>query len=87
MNETGRSVLLVVAVLAGALSVAAWLIWFERRLLAGFQDRYGPNRVGPFGLLQVLADTIKIFTKEDWTPPSPTRASSCWPPPWRWSAC
>jgi NADH-quinone oxidoreductase subunit H len=41
----------------------------ERRLLAVWQDRYGPNRVGPFGLLQVLADMIKIFMKEDWIPP------------------
>lgn len=69
MSETGRSVLLVFSVLAGALSVAAALIWLERRLLAGFQDRYGPNRVGSFGLLQVFADTIKIFMKEDWIPP------------------
>jgi NADH-quinone oxidoreductase subunit H len=45
------------------------LIWLERRLLALWQDRYGPNRVGPFGLLQVLADMIKIFFKEDWVPP------------------
>jgi NADH-quinone oxidoreductase subunit H len=45
------------------------LIWIERRLLALWQDRYGPNRVGPFGLLQVLADTIKLLAKEDWVPP------------------
>jgi NADH-quinone oxidoreductase subunit H len=38
-------------------------------LLALWQDRYGPNRVGPFGLLQVLADTIKLLAKEDWIPP------------------
>ena len=38
-------------------------------LLALWQDRYGPNRAGPFGLLQVLADIIKIFIKEDWIPP------------------
>jgi NADH-quinone oxidoreductase subunit H len=49
--------------------VSAGLIWLERRLLALWQDRYGPNRVGPFGLLQVLADMIKILSKEDWIPP------------------
>jgi NADH-quinone oxidoreductase subunit H len=43
-------------------------------LLALWQDRYGPNRVGPFGLLQVLADTIKILTKEDWIPPFADKA-------------
>ncbi len=59
----------VVGVLVGALSLAGGLIWVERRLLGLWQDRYGPNRVGPFGLLQVLADMIKIFTKEDWIPP------------------
>jgi NADH-quinone oxidoreductase subunit H len=47
---------------------AAMLIWGERRLLALWQDRYGPNRVGPFGLMQVVADMIKIFFKEDWVP-------------------
>jgi NADH-quinone oxidoreductase subunit H len=59
----------VLGILVVVLSLAAGLIWFERRLLALFQDRYGPNRVGPFGLLQVLADMIKIFAKEDWIPP------------------
>jgi NADH-quinone oxidoreductase subunit H len=59
----------VFGVLIGALSMAAGLIWFERRLLALWQDRYGPNRVGPFGLLQSVADMIKIFAKEDWIPP------------------
>jgi NADH-quinone oxidoreductase subunit H len=63
------SLVIVVGVLAFALGVAAGLIWFERRLLGLWQDRYGPNRVGPFGVLQVLADMIKIFMKEDWIPP------------------
>jgi NADH-quinone oxidoreductase subunit H len=45
------------------------LIWVERRLLAFVQDRLGPNRCGPFGLLIIAADMIKIFTKEDWVPP------------------
>lgn len=56
-------------VLAGLLIVAPGLIWLERRMLALWQDRYGPNRAGPFGLLIVLADTLKLFFKEDWVPP------------------
>lgn len=59
----------IFGVALAALVVAALNIWLERRLLALWQDRYGPNRVGPFGLLQVLADMIKIITKEDWVPP------------------
>ena len=59
----------VLGVLVGSMSAAAGLIWLERRLLALWQDRYGPNRVGPFGLAQVVADMIKIFSKEDWIPP------------------
>ncbi len=69
MYEIFLHLLVVVGVLGFALSAAAGLIWLERRLLGLWQDRYGPNRVGPFGLMQVLADMIKIFTKEDWIPP------------------
>ena len=69
MSEPVQSLLTILGVLIAALSLAAGLIWLERRLLGLWQDRYGPNRVGPFGLLQVLADMIKIFTKEDWIPP------------------
>jgi NADH-quinone oxidoreductase subunit H len=69
MTPLAQQLLNVFGVLVVALSLAAGLIWLERRLLALWQDRYGPNRVGPFGLLQVLADVIKIFTKEDWIPP------------------
>ncbi|HET9678594.1 MAG TPA: NADH-quinone oxidoreductase subunit NuoH [Buchnera sp. (in: enterobacteria)] len=47
---------------------SAFLSFFERRLLALFQNRYGPNRVGKYGLLQIVADMIKIFFKEDWIP-------------------
>ena len=56
-------------ILVVLLTVGGWLTWVERRLLGIWQDRCGPNRVGPFGLLQVVADMIKIFTKEDWIPP------------------
>ena len=61
-------VLIISVVLLVPLSIAAGLIWVERRLLAVWQDRLGPNRVGPFGLFQVIADTIKLFFKEDWVP-------------------
>src|SRR5580692_5029955 len=43
-------------------------IWFERRLLAWMQDRLGPNRVGPFGLLQPIADITKLLFKEEIIP-------------------
>ena len=57
-------VILLVVVICGAL-----LSFVERRLLGWWQDRYGPNRVGPFGMFQIAADMIKMFFKEDWTPP------------------
>lgn len=69
MNDTLRYLLITIGTLIAAMTIAAGLIWLERRLLALWQDRYGPNRVGPFGLLQVVADMIKIFSKEDWIPP------------------
>jgi NADH-quinone oxidoreductase subunit H len=60
---------IIAGVLGGVLIIAPGLIWVERRLLALWQDRYGPNRAGPFGVLIVLADTLKLFFKEDWIPP------------------
>src|SRR5690349_6331181 len=68
MTETARLLMNLFVILLALLTVSAGLIWIERRLLALWQDRYGPNRVGPFGLLQVLAVMIKIFFKEDWVP-------------------
>ena len=69
MNQTLYYIIVVFVVLMVPLNLAAILIWLERRLLALWQDRYGPNRVGPFGLLQSVADMVKIFFKEDWIPP------------------
>jgi NADH-quinone oxidoreductase subunit H len=75
MDESVLNHLFIVGgVLAGLLIVAPGLIWLERRLLALWQDRYGPNRAGPFGVLIVLADTLKLFFKEDWIPPFADKA-------------
>ena len=60
---------IVFGTLLGTLSLAAVLIWFERRLIGLWQDRLGPNRVGPFGIGLALADILKMFAKEDWIPP------------------
>src|SRR5215218_10856372 len=67
--STAHYIWTVVGVLFVLLNIAAGLIWVERRLLALFQDRLGPNRAGPLGILIVLADTLKLFFKEDWIPP------------------
>ena len=69
MNTWLDTVMTVVGVLGGVLTASAVLIWMERRLLGLWQERFGPNRVGPFGILQSLADMIKLFFKEDWIPP------------------
>jgi NADH-quinone oxidoreductase subunit H len=69
-----KYLLIIAGVLLIALSIAAGLIWVERRLLSVWQDRLGPNRVGPFGLAQVVADIVKIFFKEDWIPPFSDKA-------------
>lgn len=64
-----KELTLVALILGSLLTVSSLLIWGERRLLGFWQERYGPNRVGPGGLFQVVADIIKLFAKEDWIPP------------------
>ncbi|MBI3895136.1 MAG: NADH-quinone oxidoreductase subunit NuoH [Acidobacteria bacterium] len=58
----------IVVILLVLLTVVAYAVWFERKLVARIQSRWGPTRVGPHGLLQPLADAIKLLTKEDITP-------------------
>ncbi len=48
--------------------IVAYMVWLERKVAARFQDRIGPNRVGPLGLLQPIADAIKLIIKEDLVP-------------------
>lgn len=55
--------------LFGSIGGAALLVWFERRMLGVWQDRLGPNRVGPLGIGLAIADVVKLFAKEDWVPP------------------
>src|SRR5262245_45052740 len=68
MNGTLLTLLTIALALGGILTACMYLILVERKLSAWMQDRIGPNRVGPFGLLQPLADGIKFLLKEDVIP-------------------
>src|SRR4051794_16684190 len=58
----------IIGVFSVLMTIVAYAVWVERKVSAAIQDRRGPNRVGPFGLLQPAADAIKAFLKEDFTP-------------------
>ncbi|AKZ65917.1 NADH-quinone oxidoreductase subunit NuoH [Candidatus Palibaumannia cicadellinicola] len=63
-----------IVILLSVVTIGAYMSFLERRLLGLFQHRYGPNRVGWGGSLQLLADIIKILFKEDWIPPFADRS-------------
>ena len=62
------AVILAFVVINAMIMSMAMYTWFERRVLGRFQNRLGPNRWGPYGLLQPIADILKLITKEDTTP-------------------
>jgi NADH-quinone oxidoreductase subunit H len=63
LNVVGITIMIVFA-----MTLDIGLVWIERKVVARFQDRLGPNRIGPFGLIQPVADIIKMVIKEDITP-------------------
>jgi NADH-quinone oxidoreductase subunit H len=64
----------IVVIILFAMGIAICLVWVERKVVARFQDRLGPNRIGPFGLFQPFADIVKLIIKEDITPAGADKA-------------
>jgi len=68
VESTGVQIVKAIVIFAFVLVVVPLILLLERKLLGRFQARLGPNRVGPFGLLQPLADVLKLLSKERFTP-------------------
>jgi NADH-quinone oxidoreductase subunit H len=68
VETTGVWIVKSIVIFAFVMGVVPMLLLLERKLLGRFQNRYGPNRVGPYGLLQPLADVVKLLSKEPFTP-------------------
>src|SRR5919198_4940049 len=68
VETTGVWIIKSVVIFAFVLAVVPMILLLERKLLGRFQNRYGPNRVGPYGLLQPLADVLKLLSKEQFYP-------------------
>ena len=63
------SIVKIALILFVLLTAVAYTVWLERKVVGRMQNRWGPTRVGPFGLLQPAADGVKFLFKEDLTPP------------------
>ena len=75
INPTIVARLMLMFVIFNILVLAsAFMVWMERKVCAYIQDRPGPNRVGPAGLLQPFADVIKLVFKEDLRPKAASRS-------------
>jgi NADH-quinone oxidoreductase subunit H len=68
VSELVINFLAIVVFIMAIMVIDIMLVWVERKVVARFQDRLGPNRVGPFGLFQPFPDIIKLILKEDITP-------------------
>src|SRR5690349_4939700 len=67
-NQYVLDVIKAIVIFAGVMTMVPLLIWLERKVVADVQIRLGPNRLGPFGILQPLADALKLIFKEDILP-------------------
>ncbi|MBY0534342.1 MAG: NADH-quinone oxidoreductase subunit NuoH [Chitinophagaceae bacterium] len=68
-----EKLIMIIAIVSVSLVIAMYETYFERKIAAYLQDRRGPNRAGPFGLLQPLADGLKLFMKEEIIPNTPNK--------------
>ena len=73
LYETAKNLMFIVAIVAPLMLCVAYLTLWERKLIGWIQIRIGPNRVGPFGLLQPVADGIKLLMKEIIVPANANR--------------
>ena len=81
MNEPWWiSAVKAVVIINLVLGVFAYMTWVERKVIGRMQLRYGPNRVGPFGLLQPIADLVKLIRKEAFYPGSSVGVLYIWAP-------